>query len=141
MAQSAIRKLGVLALNSLFLGRTWYVSLVHKLSSALILSQGFEFRFKPEQVQGVEFEEKDKLKQPRTITGQEEKIYVYWDNCNVTVYENDTQGQQQLNSLKEFSKGTWRGALELGSKLYMVGGSVRTESEEIALPKDSSTGD
>lgn len=50
---------------------------------------------------------------------------IYWKGCNVTVYENDSDGKEQTRKLIGMPNG--QGILESGTKLYVTFGKVKEE--------------
>lgn len=57
------------------------------------------------------------------ITGRGQTVY--WKGCNVTVYEKDSEGNEQTRKLVGMPNG--EGVVPSGTKLYVTKGKV-TES-------------
>jgi hypothetical protein len=55
------------------------------------------------------------------ITGK--RMMVYWKGCNVTVYEKDSEGNEQTRKLVGIRDG--QGIVEYGTKLYVTDGKVK----------------
>ncbi|TGO54958.1 hypothetical protein BCON_0099g00230 [Botryotinia convoluta] len=55
------------------------------------------------------------------ITGK--GMMVYWKGCNVTVYEKDSEGNEQIRKLIGVPDG--QGVVEYGVKLYVTDGKVK----------------
>jgi len=55
------------------------------------------------------------------ITGK--GMMVYWKGCNVTVYEKDSEGNEQTRKLVGMPDG--QGIVEYGIKLYVTDGKVK----------------
>lgn len=47
---------------------------------------------------------------------------IYWKGCNVTVYENDSQGKKQIRKLVDWPNG--EGQVPFGTKLYITDGKI-----------------
>ena len=57
------------------------------------------------------------------ITGRGQTVY--WKGCNVTVFEQDSEGEEQARCLEGMPNG--QGILESGTKLYITYGKVKEE--------------
>jgi hypothetical protein len=55
------------------------------------------------------------------ITGK--GMMVYWKGCNVTVYENDSEGKERIRKLVGMPDG--QGIVDYGTKLYVTDGKVK----------------
>ncbi len=49
--------------------------------------------------------------------------WVYWKECNVTVYEKDSEGNKQAKTLNNHLTG--QGMVPSGTQLYCFGGKVK----------------
>ena len=50
---------------------------------------------------------------------------VYWKDCNVTVYENSSDGKERIIPLKDWPEG--QGTVPLGTKLYITDGRLKED--------------
>jgi len=57
----------------------------------------------------------------KMITGK--GMMVYWKGCNVTVYEKDSEGNEQTRKLVGMPDG--QGIVEYDTKLYVTDGKVK----------------
>ena len=57
------------------------------------------------------------------ITGKGQMVY--WKGCNVTVYEKDSEGEEQTRRLVGMPNG--QGVVESGTELYITNGQVKEE--------------
>ena len=48
---------------------------------------------------------------------------VYWKECNVTVYEKDSDGEERIKKLIGMPNG--QGQVPVGTKLYVTDGKVK----------------